>query len=50
MNTVITVKDFTLIWDAYATFEDTLIAAQLNSADSKKKKKTKQHNTIIHSS
>ncbi len=29
MNTVITVKDFTIIWDAYAQFEDKLIAAQV---------------------
>lgn len=29
MNTVITVKDFTQIWDAYAKFEDSLIAGQM---------------------
>jgi len=33
MNSVITVKDFTQIWDAYAKFEDTLIAAQLQASE-----------------
>ena len=35
MNTVITVKDFTQIWDAYAKFEDTIIAAQMEAMEKK---------------
>jgi pre-mRNA-splicing factor SYF1 len=31
MNKVITVKDFTIIWDAYAEFEDGLLNAQAAS-------------------
>jgi pre-mRNA-splicing factor SYF1 len=33
MNTVITIRDFTQIWDAYATFEDNLIAAQTSAME-----------------
>ena len=33
MNAVISVKDFTQIWDAYVKFEDTLLAGQMNSMD-----------------
>eukprot|EP01116_Phalansterium_solitarium_P025667 TRINITY_DN9929_c0_g2_i1.p1 TRINITY_DN9929_c0_g2~~TRINITY_DN9929_c0_g2_i1.p1 ORF type:complete len:904 (-),score=209.68 TRINITY_DN9929_c0_g2_i1:113-2824(-) len=33
MNTVISLKDFSQIWDAYAKFEDSLIAAQMNDED-----------------
>lgn len=32
MNSVITVKDFTQIWDAYAKFEDSLLAGELEMA------------------
>jgi pre-mRNA-splicing factor SYF1 len=33
MNTVITIRDFTQIWDAYATFEDSLISAQTSAME-----------------
>eukprot|EP01114_Cavostelium_apophysatum_P017774 TRINITY_DN5355_c0_g1_i2.p1 TRINITY_DN5355_c0_g1~~TRINITY_DN5355_c0_g1_i2.p1 ORF type:complete len:856 (+),score=276.49 TRINITY_DN5355_c0_g1_i2:217-2784(+) len=34
MDSVITVKDFTQIWDAYAKFEDELLAAQMETMES----------------
>jgi pre-mRNA-splicing factor SYF1 len=33
MNAVITVKDFTQIWEAYAKFEDSLIAGQVSAME-----------------
>lgn len=33
MNTVVTVKDFTQIWDAYAKFEDSFIALQMQALE-----------------
>lgn len=30
MNTVITVRDFSHIWEAYTTFEDNLVAAKMD--------------------
>lgn len=37
MNTVITIKDFAQIWDAYAKFEDTLIASEMATMENDKK-------------
>lgn len=30
MNTVVTVRDFSHIWEAYTTFEDSLVAAKMD--------------------
>eukprot|EP00252_Welwitschia_mirabilis_P027468 TRINITY_DN9425_c0_g1_i1.p1 TRINITY_DN9425_c0_g1~~TRINITY_DN9425_c0_g1_i1.p1 ORF type:complete len:903 (-),score=205.93 TRINITY_DN9425_c0_g1_i1:274-2982(-) len=47
MATVITVRDFSVIFDAYAQFEESMLAAKMEEEDNKEDKATSQLNDLM---